>query len=262
MAQLPGRVADTSKRLRTRSRRRLEKPGSGGPRAGCTSEVGCMCLAGASRARARNSPDDVRIRQAVTASLLRLRVLQAGPDAVLFGFPRAARLDWGARCGSLSTWFPARSFSPSLCRLSVAVPVKPPERGQAGRGRTSPQARAAVQPAPPPCPKESVLRADAPCGPGRFRPLNRARHRATADCEVVPVAGWTVPTCRPAKSASGPHAGYRLPPMPAARYGKARRAFLPPGPTRSRSIRQRKPGNHDMRFGGCGQNGVGFSARS
>jgi hypothetical protein len=180
---------------------------------------------------------------------------------VLFGFPRAARLDWGARCGSLSTWCPARSFSPSLCRLSGAVPVKPPERGQAGRGRTSPQARAAVQPAPPPCPKESVLRADAPCGPGPFRPLNRARHRATADCEVVPVAGWTVPTCRPAKSASGPHAGYRLPPMPAARYGKARRAFLPLGSKRSRSIRQRKPGNHDMRFGRCGRNGVGFSAR-
>ena len=196
MAQLPGRVADTSKRLRTRSRRRLEKPGSGGPRAGCTSEVGCMCLAGASRARARNSPDDVRIRQAVTASLLRLRVLQAGPDAVLFGFPRAARLDWGARCGSLSTWFPARSFSPSLCRLSVAVPVKPPERGQAGRGRTSPQARAAVQPAPPPLEMMHV-------------------HQAAADCEVVPVADWTVSPLRATKSASGatlvPASSRRLP---------------------------------------------------
>jgi len=37
----------------------------------------------------------------------------------------------------------------------------------------------------------------------QMNPFERDMHRATADCEVVPVAGWTVPSSRSAKSASG-----------------------------------------------------------
>lgn len=36
-----------------------------------------------------------------------------------------------------------------------------------------------------------------------MNPFERDMHRAAADCEVVPVAGWTVPSSRSAKSASG-----------------------------------------------------------
>jgi len=42
------------------------------------------------------------------------------------------------------------------------------------------------------------------------------------------------------------HDGLRLLAGPAARYSRSQKAFLPPGPIRSRSIRQREQGNHRM----------------
>jgi len=42
------------------------------------------------------------------------------------------------------------------------------------------------------------------------------------------------------------HAGLHLPSSLAARYDKTREAFLPPGPTRSRSIRQREREEYGM----------------
>ena len=61
-----------------------------------------------------------------------------------------------------------------------------------------------------------------------------------------PVAGFARVSKRPARQRNPD--GLRLLSSLAARYGKPRKAFLPPGPTRSRSIRQREPGKCDTGF--------------
>jgi len=75
---------------------------------------------------------------------LQLIRLRAFTRRGMNGFPRTASPD-RSRGVKRVTWYPARSASPSLCRLYVIGQVKPLDRGQAGRGRPPPQARTAVR---------------------------------------------------------------------------------------------------------------------
>ena len=140
---------------------------------------------------ARVSPDDVRIRQAVAASLLRFTGFRLTRCSSGFPEPRPGR----RALRKLVARFPARSFSLSLCCLYVIVQVKPLERdrrdGAELRHRPGPLSN------PP------------------LRLWDDAVHQAAADCEVVPVADWTVSPLRATKSASGatlvPASSRRLP---------------------------------------------------
>ena len=85
----------------------------------------------------------------------------------------------------------------------------------------------------------------------RHRPAPVSRLPAFRRQEVGPrPGGWLCTTLeRPARQRN--RVGHRLPPGPGTRYAGPRRAFLPPGPTRSRSIRRRK-----RRHDGTGAEGV------
>jgi hypothetical protein len=73
-----------------------------------------------------------------------------------------------------------------------------------------------------------------------------------------PVAGFA--RSKPTARQRNPD-GLRLLPRPAARYGRSRKAFLPPGPQRSRSIRQRERTKYGM-GAECGdEKGGGFWVR-
>ncbi len=193
---LPGRFGpqvlpscrNRARDMRKRSRAGMppgcdRKSGSGGPRAGVASEW-FGCLGGATRARTRNSPDDVRIRQAVTASDATLDKGRArGMSCVVSGTKHRPRK------GNDLRHRPVSAFSARIAQGQ--------ETGRITGGRLNP-----------------ILIGE-----------DRERRRS--------------------------HAGFRLPSRFAARHGKPREAFLPPGPIRSRSIRQRECGEY-----GTGVEGV------
>ena len=87
----------------------------------------------------------------------------------------------------------------------------------------------------------------------RHRPAPVSRLPAFRRQEVGPrPGGWL---CTPPERAARQRnrVGHRLPPGPGTRYAGPRRAFLPPGPTRSRSIRRRKRRHDGTGGGGCGK---------
>jgi hypothetical protein len=163
---------------------------------------------GAFRARARSLPDDVRIRQAFTASLVRLRAL--GPTRGFSGLPEPRSLDEGA-AEAFPRGFRHEASARDCGACAACRSEATSTRHMHQRGRPPPQARFSAP----------------------------ARSAEAKGRNAEPVAGCALIFHEKFRHADG---ATLVPASPGARRTLRQDpgAFLPPEPKRSRSIRQRE----------------------